>query len=294
MSVRPHETTRFPLDGFWSNLIFERFFFLSKICRNNSSFIEIRQEYRILYIKTFSHSWRYLAELFLECEIFQIKVVEKIKTYILYSVTFFSRKSCRLWDNVEKCGGAREATIYNTIWRMRVECWMSKATRAHASTHAPTRAHAHRKKCNIYYFSTATMVSRARYSSWYTLPVLLYFEHSVHRVCSKNIWLTSKENFSRTLFCVSLCTRHRDCWPSRVVWSRPYTTMSTNVNCSTHVLRILAVIKLTERVSVKQMSQQDERSLLKKTLRFESPLWAADKGTNTQAWQIREINGDNL
>jgi len=32
---------------------------------------------------------------------FQTKGVEKIKTHILCSVTFF-RKSCRLWDNVEK------------------------------------------------------------------------------------------------------------------------------------------------------------------------------------------------
>jgi len=32
---------------------------------------------------------------------FQTKVVEKIKTHILFSVTIF-RKSCRLWDNVEK------------------------------------------------------------------------------------------------------------------------------------------------------------------------------------------------
>jgi len=28
--------------------------------------------------------------------------VEKIKTHILRSVIFFFRKSCRLWDNVEK------------------------------------------------------------------------------------------------------------------------------------------------------------------------------------------------
>jgi len=32
---------------------------------------------------------------------FQTKVVEKIKTHILCLLTF-SRKSCRLWDNVEK------------------------------------------------------------------------------------------------------------------------------------------------------------------------------------------------
>jgi len=32
---------------------------------------------------------------------FHTKVVQKIKTHILCSVTF-SRKSCRLWDNVGK------------------------------------------------------------------------------------------------------------------------------------------------------------------------------------------------
>jgi hypothetical protein len=39
---------------------------------------------------------------------FQIKIVQKIKTHALHSVTF-SRKSCHLWDKVEKYGGAREA-----------------------------------------------------------------------------------------------------------------------------------------------------------------------------------------
>jgi len=43
---------------------------------------------------------------------FQIKVVEKIKTHILGSVTFF-RKSCRLWDNVEKYSRAGQATDDN-------------------------------------------------------------------------------------------------------------------------------------------------------------------------------------
>jgi len=36
---------------------------------------------------------------FLRMRIFQTKVVMKIKTHILYSVTCF-RKSCRLWGNV--------------------------------------------------------------------------------------------------------------------------------------------------------------------------------------------------
>jgi len=46
--------------------------------------------------------WSYLAHIFLEKEMFPAKSVEKIKTHILYPITFFFRKSCRLWDTVEK------------------------------------------------------------------------------------------------------------------------------------------------------------------------------------------------
>jgi hypothetical protein len=44
--------------------------------------------------------------------------------------TFFSRKSCRFWDNVDKCGRARQATD-DIIRRMRTACWISKATDTH-------------------------------------------------------------------------------------------------------------------------------------------------------------------
>jgi len=40
---------------------------------------------------------------------FQTKVVEKIKTHILCSVTFI-QKSCCLWDNVKKYYRAGQAT----------------------------------------------------------------------------------------------------------------------------------------------------------------------------------------
>jgi hypothetical protein len=58
-------------------------------------------------METFWHLWQYLAEFFLEWEMFQTKIAEKINTHILHSITFFL-KSCRLWDNVEKYGGAGE------------------------------------------------------------------------------------------------------------------------------------------------------------------------------------------
>jgi hypothetical protein len=39
-----------------------------------------------------------------------------------------SRNSCRLWDNVEKRGTARQAADDNIILRMRFACWITKAT----------------------------------------------------------------------------------------------------------------------------------------------------------------------
>ena len=61
-------------------------------------------------MKTNLQFWSHLAEFFLEWKMFQIIVVEKIKTQFI----FFSRKSCGLWDNVEKYGKGRQATDVGT------------------------------------------------------------------------------------------------------------------------------------------------------------------------------------
>jgi hypothetical protein len=46
---------------------------------------------------------------------FKTKLVEKTKTRIFSSLTFF-QKSCRLWYKMEKYGTARQATDdYNTV-----------------------------------------------------------------------------------------------------------------------------------------------------------------------------------
>jgi hypothetical protein len=91
------------------------------------------------------------------------KIVEKIKTHILSSI-IFAQKSCRLWDNMEKFGKARQATDDNIIRRrMRFACLLSKAT--------DTNSHRIRK---TYCFSTATMVTRTRIGVTFirTVPVL--------------------------------------------------------------------------------------------------------------------------
>jgi hypothetical protein len=115
-SVRPHGTAgrilmKFDNWVFFGNL--SRKFVSSKSDKNNGYFI-----------------WK-LNKFFLKWETFQAKAVEKIKTYILCLITFF-RKSCRLWDNVEKYGRARQATDDNIIRRMRFECCITKATDTHS------------------------------------------------------------------------------------------------------------------------------------------------------------------
>jgi hypothetical protein len=60
-SVCPHGTTPLSLGGFWWTLVFRLF---SKICRENSNFIKIWQEWRVLYMKTFSHLWRFSLNYF--------------------------------------------------------------------------------------------------------------------------------------------------------------------------------------------------------------------------------------
>ena len=70
---------------------------------------------------------RFLAQPFLEREIFQTKVVKKIKTHVLYSTTFL-QKPCRLRDNAENYCRAVEFTDDYITRRMRFACWINKAT----------------------------------------------------------------------------------------------------------------------------------------------------------------------
>jgi len=46
--------------------------------------------------------YSYLAQVFLKREIFQTKVVEKIKTHILYSLIFFENRTVYeiIWKNI--------------------------------------------------------------------------------------------------------------------------------------------------------------------------------------------------
>ena len=83
-----------------------------------------------------------------------MKVVEKIQnTYFVFKI--FSRKSCRLWDNAQKYGRARQTTD-------------DDMTHEHCTLGTWGYKHTLRIR-NTYCFSTVTMVTQTR------LGVSLYF-----------------------------------------------------------------------------------------------------------------------
>jgi hypothetical protein len=75
---------------------------------------------------------------------------------------FFFRKSWRLSDNGEKYGRARQAKDDNIMWRMRIACWVSKATDT-------------LRICNTYCFSTAAIFTRTRLKVAFIRTFMLIF-----------------------------------------------------------------------------------------------------------------------
>jgi hypothetical protein len=73
----------------------------------------------------------------------------KFQSYVCSITSFLFWKSCRLWDNVERYGTARQGTDGNKIWRMRFVCRITKAIDT-------------LRIYNIYCFCTVTMVTRTR------------------------------------------------------------------------------------------------------------------------------------
>ena len=63
---------------------------------------------------------------------FQTDVVEKIKVHILYPVTFFFENRAVyeiMWENI-----LQPDRPQMTIWRMRIACWLPKATEPHSGS----------------------------------------------------------------------------------------------------------------------------------------------------------------
>jgi hypothetical protein len=75
------------------------------------------------------HYLSYLAQFFLQWELCQTEVVEKIKTHFTFNNFFFENRAVyeRMWKNIVERGRPQ-----TTIWRMRIACWITKATNIHS------------------------------------------------------------------------------------------------------------------------------------------------------------------
>jgi hypothetical protein len=127
MSVRPHKTFRLPFDGFSWNLVVEYFFksvdkiqVSLKYDKNNGHFTG-RHTYSFIISRSILLRMRNILN----------KLRRKNQnTHFMVKNVF--RKSCRLWDNVENFDTARQAADYSLIQRMRIVCWVPRATNTHS------------------------------------------------------------------------------------------------------------------------------------------------------------------
>jgi hypothetical protein len=142
----------------------------------------------------YSRLWQYLAKFFLEWEMLGIKVVEKIKIYILRPITF-SRKSCRLWDNVKKLWWSQRGHKWrHSITHTRCTLYkqdythvrVSTRPRSRATTHARTRAHTQTSTYYLLLFHgnndsrTRLIVKLYVYCLSCTSQIVMKFEFSRH------------------------------------------------------------------------------------------------------------------
>jgi hypothetical protein len=80
----------------------------------------------VLYLKTNILLPSYLAQFFLEWNVWNKRWRENQNTLLVFSNIF--PKIVLLWENVKNLGRAGEATHDNKIRRMRFSCWLTKAT----------------------------------------------------------------------------------------------------------------------------------------------------------------------
>jgi hypothetical protein len=114
LSIRPHGTTGLPLGLSW-NFIFVYLW---------------KSVHKIKFSLKSDKNIRYLTQWPIHIFVVFCSVLLRMryvsdKTHILFSITFFFRKSYRQWDNVEKF---LESDRPQMIWRMRIACYVPKTT----------------------------------------------------------------------------------------------------------------------------------------------------------------------
>jgi len=121
------------------------------------------------------------------------KLVEKMKTHIVCSITFFFRKSCLLWHNVGICGTAKQATNDNTTWLCMLDNWkpethtqnMQHLSFFHGNTGYVNAPHYY-VICILPVLAWRTSICTCLYPS--TSITHSHFIHLPQTLCNCNIW----------------------------------------------------------------------------------------------------------
>jgi len=178
----------------------------------------------------------YLAHLFLEWEMMQTKVVEKIKTHFAFINFFFFRKWYRLWENVEEYCRARQATDNNT---------------AHAHFMLDNSGYKHALRiCNTYWFPLPQWLHERSSMLCYvirTLPVLLGFRSNAAEVSAvTGHWCpTFRDSVGGLMF------RGRNVHEEFLSDAAPHIRKASLTNKCTHIIAILRRLIVASDLAVK-------------------------------------------
>ena len=139
LSVRPSVIRMEQLGPQWMD--FDGIWYLS-IFRKSVEKIQVSLQ---SYVNNGQFTWKHfhiydcLSKFSVEWEMFWLKVVVKIKTHILCSVTFLENYS--VYEIMPK--NVVEPEGPQTIWRMRVACWISKDIRLQRNSRVRVPTHTH-------------------------------------------------------------------------------------------------------------------------------------------------------
>ena len=144
-----------------------------------------KNKWYFIWRPIYVHLW-YLDEIFLKWEMFQTDLYRKSKYDTLYSKIFL-RKSCHLWDNVQKYSRAGQAADDNTIRPMHFACWVTKATDTHP------------EYVILFAFSTITLVMRTRLdvTFMHKMPLFYVHDYRVRYMKIGRFWRTQHSEESR-------------------------------------------------------------------------------------------------
>jgi hypothetical protein len=95
-------------------------------------------------MKTFSHLWQYLVKFFLEREMFYTKVVQKIKTRILYSIPYSENRTVYeiMSKNMVQAEGPQMTSRHGSYALHAGRARLRASTRMHTPTRSGTHTHA--------------------------------------------------------------------------------------------------------------------------------------------------------